>query len=184
MHPAAAVPHGWRPARCALARSGAASWRGAGISGWIHQAFATTDVNLGAYLRLQAMWAAGGKPEKDNSANNYSFAAVHSLAPRDGLEALLAVQMVGVHSLAMKFLAIAALEGQTTAGIELSTSRADRLLRTFTTQVETLKKYRSKGEQHCIVEHVHVHSGGQAVVGSVTAGGRDPGGGDEGNGDQ
>jgi len=86
----------------------------------VHQAFATTDVNLGAYLRLQAMWAAGGKPQKDNSANNYSFAAVHSLAPRDGLEALLAVQMVGVHSLAMKFLAIAALEGQDIAAQRVS----------------------------------------------------------------
>jgi len=46
----------------------------------------------------------------------------------------------------MKFLAIAAVKGQTTAGIELFTNRADRLLRTFTAQVEALKNYRSKGE--------------------------------------
>ena len=144
----------------------------AALTRW-HQAFATTDSGLGACLRLQAMMAAGGKPVKDDLAKRYSFAAVHSLGARDGLEALLAVQMVGVHSLAMKFLAIAAVEGQTTAGIELSTSRADRLLRTFATQVETLKKHRSKGEQHCTVEHVHVHSGGQAVVGAVTARSRD-----------
>src|SRR5271165_696685 len=148
------------------------------------RAFATTNVSLIAYLQLQAMAAAGGKPVKDDFASDYSFEAVHSLGARDGLEALLAVQMVGVHSLAMKFLAIAAVEGQTTAGIELSTSRADRLLRTFATQVETLKKYRSKGEQHCTVEHVHVHSGGQAVVGSVTARSRDRGVGDKENGDQ
>lgn len=92
------------------------------------------------------------------------------------------MQMVGVHSLAMKFLATAAMEGQTTEGLELSTNCANRLLRTFTAQVEALKKYRSKGEQHCTVEHVHVHSGGQAVVGAVTATGRG-GIGDEGNGD-
>jgi hypothetical protein len=130
------------------------------------------------------MLAAGGKPVKDDLANRYSFAAVHSLEARDGLEALLAVQMVGVHSLAMKFLAIAAVEGQTTAAIELSTNRADRLLRTFAMQVEALKKYRSKGEQHCTVEHVHVHSGGEAVVGAVTANGREPGVGDKANGEQ
>ena len=58
------------------------------------------------------------------------------------------------------------------------------LLRTFATQVEALKKYRSKGEQHCTVEHVHVHSGGQAVVGAVTARGPDRGEGNNGNGDQ
>jgi hypothetical protein len=124
-----------------------------GVKRW-HQAFATTDTQLGAYLRLQAMLAAGGKPVKDDLANRYFFAAVHSLGARDGLEALLAVQMVGVHSLAMKFLAIAAVEEQTSAGIGLSTNRTDRLLWTFALQVETLKKYRSKGEQHCIVEHV------------------------------
>jgi len=54
----------------------------------------------------------------------------------------LAVQMVGVHSLAMKFLATAALKGQTDHGKEVYTNRANRLLRTFATQVEALKKYR------------------------------------------
>ena len=50
---------------------------------------------------------------KGNFANDYSFAAVCSLGARDGLEALLAVQMVCVRSLAMKFLATEALESQT-----------------------------------------------------------------------
>jgi len=47
---------------------------------------------------------------------------------------------------------------------------ANKLLRTFNTQVETLKRYRSKGEQKVMVEHVHVHQGGQAIVGNVTRG--------------
>jgi hypothetical protein len=130
------------------------------------------------------MLAVGGKPVKDDLANRYSFAAVHSLGARDGLEALLAVQMVGVHSLAMKFLSNAAVKEQTPTGVELFTNSANRLLRTFAAQVEALKKYRSKGEQHCTVEHVHVRSGGQAVVGAVTARSRDRGVGDKGNGDQ
>jgi hypothetical protein len=148
------------------------------------KALASTDINLIFYLRLQAMLAAGGKPVKDNSATAFAFAAVDSLGVRDGLEALLAVQMVGVHSLAMKFLATAALKDQTDYGVEASINRANRLLRTFATQVEALKKYRSKGEQHCTVEHVHVHSGGQAVVGAVTATGQGRGEGNKGNGDQ
>jgi len=139
------------------------------------QAFATTNISLMAYLRLQAMSAAGGEPVKDNFASSYSFAAVGSLGARDGLEALLAVQMVGVHGLAIKFLATAALKNQTDYGVEASINRANRLLRTFAAQVEALKKYRSKGEQHCTVEHVHVHSGGQAVVGAVTATGQNRG---------
>jgi hypothetical protein len=84
--------------------------------------------------------------------------------------------MVGVHNLAMKFLAKVAVQGQTPAGMELFTNCANRLLRTFTAQVETLKTYRSKGEQKVAVEHVHIHRGGQAIVGAVnhsTTGGGD-----------
>ena len=147
------------------------------------QTFATTDIDLGVVLALQAA-STFGDPINGRLANKSTRAAVHSLGARDGLEALLAVQMVSVHNLAMKFLANAAMKGQSDQGIDVYVSHANRLLRTFTAQVEALKTYRSKGEQHCTVEHVHVHSGGQAVVGTVTARAHTPGEGDEGNGDQ
>ena len=40
---------------------------------------------------------------------------------------------------------------------------------------EALQRYRGKGQQKVTVEHVHVHTGGQAIVGSVrqSGGGRD-----------
>jgi hypothetical protein len=44
---------------------------------------------------------------------------------------------------------------------------AVKLLRTFTAQAEALAKLRRGGEQTVRVEHVHVHPGGQAVVGNV-----------------
>lgn len=50
----------------------------------------------------------------------------------------------------------------------------NKLARTFTSQVEALNRHRGKGQQKVTVEHVHVHSGGQAVVGVVET----PGGGD------
>jgi hypothetical protein len=40
--------------------------------------------------------------------------------------------------------------------------------------LEALNRHRGKGQQKVTVEHVHVHSGGRAVVGMVEA----PGGGD------
>jgi hypothetical protein len=147
------------------------------------QTFATTDKDLAVVLALQTA-ATLGDHRAGPMIHKSTRAAVHSLGARDGTEALLAVQMVGVHNLAMKFLANAAMKDQTDHGVDVCVSYANRLLRTFTTQVEALKKYRSKGEQHCTVEHVHVHSGGQAVVGTVTARGHDRGEGDEGNGDQ
>ena len=46
-----------------------------------------------------------------------------------------------------------------------------RLSRTFTSQIDALAKLRRGGEQKVTVEHVHVHAGGQAIVGAVETGG-------------
>ena len=46
----------------------------------------------------------------------------------------------------------------------------NKLARTFTAQVEALKRYRSRGEQTVRVEHVHVNEGGQAIIGDVSTG--------------
>ena len=42
-----------------------------------------------------------------------------------------------------------------------------KLMRTYTTQMEALRKYRNGGEQKVIVQHVHVNDDGQAVVGEI-----------------
>jgi hypothetical protein len=158
----------------------------------LQQAFATTDTDLMVSLLVQIERATGCLKSIDLAAmaHNFPVAAIHSLGARDGLEALLAVQMVTVHTLAMRFLANVVIRDQTDAGIELYTNRANRLLRTFTAQMEALKKHRSTGEQHVTVEHVTVQSGGQAVVGAVnlqrarTKPNQGPGGGDKENVDQ
>jgi uncharacterized protein YcbX len=43
----------------------------------------------------------------------------------------------------------------------------NKLARTFASQVEALNRHRGKGQQKVTVEHVHVHEGGQAIVGNV-----------------
>ena len=44
----------------------------------------------------------------------------------------------------------------------------NKLLRTYTAQMEALKRYRTGGEQKVTVQHVTVGEGGQAIVGNVT----------------
>jgi hypothetical protein len=44
----------------------------------------------------------------------------------------------------------------------------NKLTRTFATQMEALKRYRTGGEQKVTVQHVSVSEGGQAIVGNVT----------------
>ena len=45
---------------------------------------------------------------------------------------------------------------------------ATKFLRIFAAQTEALQRYRGKGQQKVTIEHVHVHTGGQAIVGSVS----------------
>jgi hypothetical protein len=53
-------------------------------------------------------------------------------------------------------------------------NQANKLSRTCTMLLEALNRHRGKGHQKVTVEHVHVHAGGQAVVGMVeTQGGGD-----------
>ena len=50
----------------------------------------------------------------------------------------------------------------------------NKLARTFSAQVEALRRYRGGGEQRMIVEHVNVGEGGQAIIGNVNStGGRE-----------
>ena len=99
-----------------------------------------------------------------------ALAIVAELAPNDGVEAMLATQMAAVQIAMMRhsrFLANA----DTLQHLEVYERTFNKLARTFTAQTEALRKHRNGGQQKMTVEHVHVHSGGQAIVGPVTRGG-------------
>ncbi len=51
--------------------------------------------------------------------------------------------------------------------LERGMNQANKLSRTWATLLDALNKHRGKGQQKVTVEHVHVHAGGQAVVGNV-----------------
>jgi len=104
---------------------------------------------------------------KDETCNHVA-AALRGVAPRDSLEGMLAVQMVGIHTLALELMRRAAFTGQTDVGVEVNVNRATKLLRTFANLTEVLSRYRGKVEQKMTVEHVHVYQGRQAIVGQVS----------------
>ncbi len=62
---------------------------------------------------------------------------------------------------------------QTFEGRRENLNQANKLSRTYATLLEALNRHRGKGQQKVTVEHVHVHEGGQAIVGNVET----PGGG-------
>jgi hypothetical protein len=109
-----------------------------------------------------------GRP--DNEALNFVLAVVKGIHPNDQLEAMLAAQMAAIHlatlTLARRLANIKTLPQQDSAERALI-----KLARTYATQMEALKRYRTGGEQKVTVQHVTVSDGGQAVVGTVMHGG-------------
>ena len=89
------------------------------------------------------------------------------LKPQSYLESMLINQMIQVNGAAGKCMERAFLEGQGFKIKELNANLAIKFQRTFVAQIEALQKLRGKGGQRVTVEHVHIHEGGQAIVGNV-----------------
>lgn len=91
------------------------------------------------------------------------------LHPDNALEGMLATQMVAAHFQAMAQLRSAAMSTNANAQqqhLQLGT----KLQRIFLSQAEVLMKLRGVQQQKVLVEHVHVHEGGQAIVGQIYSG--------------
>jgi hypothetical protein len=104
----------------------------------------------------------------DATTANAALAAVAGIGSRDETEAMLATQMVATHGASMELLR-RAMQAQYRQNLQDAGNLAVKLLRTYTAQLEALQRYRGKGQQKVTVEHVHVHEGGQAIVGNVEA---------------
>ena len=81
----------------------------------------------------------------------------------------MAAQLLAAHHAAMEGYRRAMIPEQTFEGRKENLTQANKLSRTWATLLEALYKHRGKGQQKVTVEHVHVHAGGQAVVGVVEA---------------
>ena len=105
---------------------------------------------------------------------------IAELEPANLTQAFLAEQMFSVHEAALVFLQRATMEGQTFEGTDANVLRATRLMRLFNEQAEMLAILKGKtSQQKVTVEHVHVHQGGQAIVGAVSTAKPDRGEGDK-----
>ncbi len=102
--------------------------------------------------------------EPDAEQVNQALGLVREIQPRDGIEAMLAAQMVAVHSATMK-LARSLNHVDTIPQQDSASNAFNKLARTFAMQLDALNRHRGKGQQAIRVEHVTVN-GGQAIVGS------------------
>jgi hypothetical protein len=137
------------------------------------EALGTADPDFLNGLLRQLIEAATQGGELDESGINFMLAVIKGIKPNDQLEAMLAAQMAEIHLATLKYARqlarVETIQEQNSAERTLN-----KLARTFTTQMEALKRYRTGGEQKVTVQHVSVSDGGQAIVGNVTQAARSP----------
>jgi hypothetical protein len=132
--------------------------------------------NTLATQAVHSLWLKHSDDETMNRKLAAAVAALQGIGPRDELEGMMAAQLLAAHSAAMECYRRAMIPDQTFEGRNQNLNYANKLSRTWATLLNALNKHRGKGQQKFTVEHVHVHAGGQAVVGTVERpGGRDKG---------
>ncbi|WP_458790895.1 hypothetical protein [Yoonia sp. MH D7] len=131
----------------------------------------TPETGKPVALGLIAQIASLGSHEKriDEVASNFAIGFLDAMAPKDAAEALLFTQMAAIHQATM-MLARRLNHVENIPQQDAAERALNKLGRTYAAQMDTLKRYRSKG-QTVRVERVTVESGGQAIVGNVTKGG-------------
>ena len=102
-------------------------------------------------------------------AINGAIAIIAAFAPKNEVEAALALQMACMHMVAMAVMCEDWRRPGRSARLPGLASASAKLVRAYCTQVETYRRLRGGGEQNILVEHVHVNEGGQAIVGAVNS---------------
>lgn len=118
----------------------------------------------GLIMKLAVLGSHGKRLDQD--ASDFALNFVDAMKPEDPAEALLCSQMAAIHQAMMTM--ARRLNHVDNIPQQDSAERAlNKLARTYATQMETLKRYRTKGRQVVRVERVTVEEGGQAIVGNV-----------------
>lgn len=122
---------------------------------------------LGGFLSQIINSTASDVGRPDEQSYRYAMGFVVSLNPENEVEAALGAQMAATHVASMvasrKYL-----QATTPESRDAAERAMNKFMRTFTTQMEALKRYRSKAQQVVRVERVTVEDGGQAIVGPVS----------------
>ena len=135
------------------------------------EAFGTVDLNFTYGLIGDIINGTIRDGKVDEGRLNFAVAVIKGIRPTDELEAMLAAQMVVVHT-AMMLQGGLLYRTQTMQHQEIVASALSKLSRTYAMLMDTLKRYRSGGQQTVTVQHVSI--GGQnvqAVVGDVNQAG-------------
>jgi hypothetical protein len=105
--------------------------------------------------------------DKIVEASNLYIKAMHNFQPQDEIESMLLTQFLSLQDLGMKCMARAANPASSTINVDRNVNNLNKILRLQHETLESLNRYRRKGTQQVVVQHVQVNQGGQAIVGAI-----------------
>jgi len=133
-------------------------------------AFGTIDEVVAEALFQQLLNGLHSDPLQpvDSATANLSLALMHSIGPKDEIEAMLGCQMIVAHVASMDASRRALHAEQSVGGRQVYLSLARKLMTLYVAQLDALNRNRGKATvQKVVVERVNVAPGAQAIVGAV-----------------
>lgn len=110
------------------------------------------------------------KREAEINRLNAILDTLYAMKPNDEIEGMLITRLIALHFQITKQMQALSLNDLTSEQVDSLINRSTKLTRLYNETVDTLSRYRRKGEQKVVVQHVNVNDGGQAMVGNFQAG--------------
>lgn len=154
-------------------------WTDAGVlkmqvSGdWDRIVQASVHETVSAGLLSQVAIVGSQGKRVDPHVTDFVLGFVDAMQPKDAAEALLLTQMAATHEATM-MLARRLNHVENIPQQDAAERALNKLARSYAAQMDTLKRYRSKGQQTVRVERVTIESGAKAIVGNVERGALNP----------
>jgi hypothetical protein len=107
---------------------------------------------------------------------NSALSIIEAAKPDNEMEAALVIQMACTHAASMAVLSRLGGGHGGDRHVAMMAAAASKLLRAYALQVETLRRIRAGGSQFMRIEHIHIESNAQAVIGNIQGEGAKNGG--------
>jgi hypothetical protein len=133
----------------------------------LNQLTGTHDQDVAIEIIDRAVSAMPSTHRQDYNTN-VIYQSLSDCEPKDAIEAKLCAQSTTLYAQGMQYLSRAE-KADMLNQAEFYMKSAIKLLRLHNETVEALSRYRRKGEQKVVVQHVNVNDGGKAIVGNVIA---------------
>jgi hypothetical protein len=118
---------------------------------------------------ISTAWFPPGQSKEDRNLQLFvAVTGLQAFAPTDEIEGMIAAQAMTAHHASMECSRRAMVPDQPFEAAQGFRKAAANASRTFVELLSALDRKRGKGGHQVVrVEHVHVHQGGQAIVGNV-----------------